>query len=109
MSPKPATRRYVDDGLDAQRQYAETLFQNARERLDTLTARMDSLEGRLQEALATIRPVPVVQPPPEPIAALEGPAKVQPPAAPVSPVVSGKVWARITVERRDSGVHIQIR
>jgi hypothetical protein len=90
MSPKPATRRYVDDGLDAQRQYAETLFQNARERLDTLTARMDSLEGRLQEALATIRPVPVVQPPPEPIAAPAG------------------SWGRLVVERRDGRLHISL-
>lgn len=56
-----ATRDYVDASIDSQRQYAETLFSKAENRVKAMLDQM--FEERMSKALATIRPATVVESP----------------------------------------------
>jgi hypothetical protein len=50
----PATKDYVDQSIDAQRQFAENLFSKSEGRVKLILDHM--VEAKLKEALATIRP-----------------------------------------------------
>jgi len=94
-SRQAATRQYVDQSVDAQRHYVDTLFRDAERRMGFFLAAYQAeqnrlAEKRLQEALATIRPPPTVYPPPSRPDAPEG-------------------WTQLTITRQDGRLRIRLR